>query len=57
MCRVAHLPLDVVSHDAGFGDGGAQLLDGPVADFVSFVDVDPGTVGGAAVLAVSEKCD
>ena len=25
---------------------------GPVADFVGFVDVDAGTVGGAAVLEV-----
>lgn len=32
--------------------GGAVEFLGPVADFVSFVDVDAGAVGGAAVLEV-----
>ena len=50
----AYLPLHGIGHDAGFSDGGAELLGGaveflgPVADFVAFVDA----VGGAAVLNV-----
>ena len=55
---VAHLAFFIVGHDAGFDDGGAELLRGaveflgPVADFVGFVDVDAGAVGWAAVLEV-----
>jgi hypothetical protein len=50
--------LHIGSYNAGLGNGGAELLRGAVeslgsvADFLDFVDVDPGAVSGAAVLKI-----
>ena len=56
--RLAEALLNIGHHDADGGNGGFELVGsavealGPVAQFVGFVDVDAGAVGGATVLEV-----
>jgi len=56
--RLAEMLLCIGCHDANGGNGGFELVGGaveafgPVAQLVSFVDINAGTVGGATVLEV-----